>query len=67
MFENSTPRNVQVNKWRTITDGPMALVKLRGPDQLQTRLGQVLFLAIRSQNGEFVSFSPSTMELRDKH
>lgn len=49
LFENITARHVGMLAWGTHTEGAIQLVKGRGREQFQTKIGRDLFTCVRTQ------------------
>ncbi|KAI0190734.1 hypothetical protein EV127DRAFT_79516 [Xylaria flabelliformis] len=48
MFENISAKQISAFNWGSHIDGAVALVKLRGKEQVKTQVGFQLFLAVRT-------------------
>lgn len=49
MFETIMSRKVSMTAWGSHIDGSVMIVKMRGKNQLKTKLGHALFTAVRTQ------------------
>lgn len=49
LFENITAKNLGMLAWSSHIEGAIGLVKTRGPEQLKTKIGLDLFIAVRTQ------------------
>ena len=49
IIQNITAKQIETRAWRSHIEGAIQLVKIRGKKQLRTRIGLLLFIAVRTQ------------------
>ena len=49
IVKNITAKKIETRAWRSHIEGAIQLVKIRGKKQLRTRIGLLLFIAVRTQ------------------
>lgn len=65
LFENITGKRIGVEAWGSHVEGAIQLVKIRGRKQLRTKIGLLLFIAVRTQMimHAFSTWKPPSMSV----